>query len=263
MLFEKKKEKKKKKKTKKKRNKTKRNVFLTSINSYFSFVQNSLHLSYEHIINFISVYLRSKLFFVFSLDNDNLQAHICFIGILEEFKRQFDIQKNMPALKKEAPPWTFNPSAVFGRFNAFLKRLSDIEWLFHTVTEFSKLEKIEIGGVMGRSLSSRIVAVYKEFQQLFTAFSTRATDVLEPDDESFVQDCKKFNNSIIDLDSKLAAILCQAFDDCGNFESAFKVHKAFDHYLTIVLILSLLLFLFLILIQFKVYRKNCRRRNNS
>lgn len=143
--------------------------------------------------------------------------------MLEEFKRQFDLQKNMPALKQDTPAWTFNPSAVFGRLNAFLKRLSDIEWLFDTVLEFSKLEKIEIGGLVGRSLSTRIVAVYKEFQQLFQAFSTRATDVLEPDDESFVQDCEKFSESIVDLDSKLAAILCQAFDDCGNLESTFKV----------------------------------------
>ena len=134
-------------------------------------------------------------------------------------------------MREEAPPWTFNPSAVFDRLNAFLKRLTDIEWLFDTVLEFTKLEKIEIGGIMGRSLSLRIVAVFKEFQQLFTAFTTRAADVLEPDDESFVQDCKKFSNSILDLDSKLAAILCQAFDDCGNLESVFKVSKKNKFYL--------------------------------
>ncbi|XP_058791425.1 dynein beta chain, ciliary [Phymastichus coffea] len=143
--------------------------------------------------------------------------------VLREFKYQFEHHKNMPALRKEAPPWTFNPNAVFGRLNAFLKRLSDIEWLFDTVLEFSKLEKIEIGGVMGRSLSTRITGVYKEFQQLFAAFSTRGNDVLEPDDETFVQDCKKFSEAIVDLDSKLAAILCQAFDDCANLESTFKL----------------------------------------
>lgn len=121
------------------------------------------------------------------------------------------------------PPWNFNPSAVFHRLDAFLKRLADIEWLFDTVLEFSKLEKIEIGGILGRSLSARIVAVFKEFQQLFASFSARANDVLEPDDESFAVDCAKFSESITELDSKLAAILCQAFDDCGNLESAFKV----------------------------------------
>ncbi|XP_076651244.1 dynein beta chain, ciliary-like [Halictus rubicundus] len=144
-------------------------------------------------------------------------------GVLEEFRRQFELRKDMPAMKPHAPPWTFNSSAVFGRLDAFLKRLADIEWLFNTVMEFSKLEKIEIGGILGRSLSSRIINVYKEFQQLFVSFTVRANDALEPDDESFTVDCQKFNEAITDLDSKLAAILCQAFDDCGNLESVFKV----------------------------------------
>ncbi|XP_063983406.1 dynein beta chain, ciliary [Diachasmimorpha longicaudata] len=144
-------------------------------------------------------------------------------GILEEFKYQFERAKHQPGLKEESPPWTFNSSAVFTRLDAFLKRLSDIEWLFNTVIEFSKLEKIEIGGVLGRSLSARIVGVFKEFQALFASFSARASDVLEPDDESFAVDCAKFGESITDLDSKLAAILCQAFDDCSNLESAFKL----------------------------------------
>ena len=129
----------------------------------------------------------------------------------------------MPGMKPEAPPWTFNPNVVFIRLDAFLKRLADIQWLFDTVLEFSKLEKVEIGGILGRSLSARIVGVYKEFQQLFSSFTTRSTDVLEPDDESFGADCEKFTESITDLDSKLAAILCQAFDDCDNLESIFKV----------------------------------------
>ncbi|KYN05431.1 Dynein beta chain, ciliary [Cyphomyrmex costatus] len=144
-------------------------------------------------------------------------------GVLEEFKRQFELRKHMPGLKPEAPPWTFNSTAVFTRLDAFLKRLADIEWLFDTVLEFSKLEKIEIGGILGRSLSARIISVFKEFQQLFVSFTVRASDVLEPDDESFVIDCTKFAASITDLDSKLAAILCQAFDDCGNLESVFKL----------------------------------------
>jgi len=153
----------------------------------------------------------------FQSDGGNLQS-----GVLEEFKEQFERRKHMPGLKPEAPPWTFNSIAVFARLDAFLKRLADIEWLFETVLEFSKLEKIEIGGILGRSLSARIISVFREFQQLFVAFTVRASDVLEPDDESFVADCAKFADSIIDLDSKLAAILCQAFDDCGNLESVFK-----------------------------------------
>lgn len=157
-------------------------------------------------------------------DNTSFLKRNFFTGVLEEFKRQFELGKDTPAMKPDAPSWTFNSSAVFTRLDAFLKRLTDIEWLFNTVMEFSKLEKIEIGGILGGSLSTRIINVYKEFQQLFMSFTVRANDALEPDDESFTADCRKFNDSITDLDCKLAAILCQAFDDCGNLESVFKVH---------------------------------------
>ena len=89
--------------------------------------------------------------------------------------------------------------------------------------EFLKLEKVEIGGLRGRQLSARISAVYVEFNQSFTAFASKTYDVLDPDDHEFDDDFKSFQNHILELDMKLAASLCQAFDDCFNLESMFKV----------------------------------------
>lgn len=153
-----------------------------------------------------------------------LKIFIVFISeVLDEFKHQFDIQKQKPGNKENTPAWAFNSAAVFSRLDTFLQRLSDIKWLFLTVLEFSKLEKIEIGGVLGRSLSVRIMSVYKDFQHLFAVFTAKAADALEPDDETFSMDCKKFAEAIDGLDSKLAAVFCQAFDDCKNLESVFKV----------------------------------------
>ncbi|XP_012283270.1 dynein beta chain, ciliary [Orussus abietinus] len=146
--------------------------------------------------------------------------------ILEEFKLQFERGKEVPGGRPDAPPWTFNAGAIFQRLDAFLKRLAEVEWLFDTVLEFYKLEKIEIGGIIGRPLTARIGVVFKEFQQLFAAFSAKASDALEPDDQSFAADCEKFKDSIADLDGKLAAILCQAFDNCGNLQGVFKVSKS-------------------------------------
>lgn len=85
------------------------------------------------------------------------------------------------------------------------------------------MEKVEIGGLRGRQLSGRITAVYVEFNQYFTAFASKNYDVLDPDDPTFNNDFAEFQNRILELDMKLAAILCQAFDDCYNLESVFKV----------------------------------------
>lgn len=119
--------------------------------------------------------------------------------------------------------WTFHPKAVFERFNAFLERLSTIQWFFCTVIEFLKLEKVEIGGLKGRQLSSKITAIYVDFNQHFTSFAAKTYDVLDPDDDTFNQDFEIFQQRILELDMKLAAILCQAFDDCHSLESIFKL----------------------------------------
>lgn len=47
--------------------------------------------------------------------------------------------------------------------------------------------------------------------------------VLDPDDPTFNLDFTDFQERILELDMKLAAILCQAFDDCYNLESVFKL----------------------------------------
>lgn len=83
---------------------------------------------------------------------------------------------------------------------------------------------MEIGGLKGRSLSAKITAVSLDFNTYFTQFSAKTYDVLEPDDLSFKVDYVQFQEKILELDLKLAAILCQAFDDCNNLESVFKVN---------------------------------------
>lgn len=150
------------------------------------------------------------------------------VQIIKEFRVLFDQHKdNLESFFKEenrqAIPWTFHPNAVFERFNAFLDRLNTIQWFFCTVIEFLKLEKVEIGGLKGRQLSSRITAIYVEFNQYFAAFASKTYDVLDPDDDTFNTDFADFQDRISELDMKLAAILCEAFDDCYNLESVFKL----------------------------------------
>lgn len=119
--------------------------------------------------------------------------------------------------------WTFHPNAVFERFNAFLERLNTIQWFFSTVIEFLKLEKVEIGGLKGRQLSSKITTIYTDFNQFFSSFAAKTYDVLDPDDPTFEQDFEMFQQRILELDIKLAGIFCQAFHDCHSLESIYKL----------------------------------------
>lgn len=54
---------------------------------------------------------------------------------------------------------------------------------FHTVTELLKLEKIEFGGLRGRSLSELVVEMFSNFQDLVTQLSNKSYDPLDPNNE--------------------------------------------------------------------------------
>lgn len=153
------------------------------------------------------------------------RVNVC-IATFKEFTKIFEYYKtNLGTIfsSNNPNPWNFNPIMVFERFTAFLERLDTIKWFFNTIMEFNKLEKIEIGGIKGRTLSSRITGVSQEFQQCFSMFSGKSYDVLDPDDKSFVTDFETFKQRIFEMDMKLTAILCQAFEDCSNVDSIFKV----------------------------------------
>lgn len=98
---------------------------------------------------------------------------------------------------------------------------------FATSLEFFKLEKVEIGGLKGRLLSTKIAGVFNEFHEAFTVFGSITYDPLDLEDESFVRDYAVFMEKIGDMDHKLAAIFCQAIDDCFSLESIYKVSCIF------------------------------------
>lgn len=86
-----------------------------------------------------------------------------------------------------------------------------------------RLEKVEIGGVKGKVLSSRIVNIFEEFRGEFEKFTNKKYDPLEPSCQEFIVDYNNFNNFVEDLDCRLSSIICQAFDDCNGLTGIFKL----------------------------------------
>ena len=52
-----------------------------------------------------------------------------------------------------------------------------------TAMEFMKLEKIEFGGIKGKMLSSQVVQIFEEFNELYKVFTERSYDSLDPLDD--------------------------------------------------------------------------------
>ena len=98
---------------------------------------------------------------------------------------------------------------------------------FSTAVQFLKLEKVEIGGIRGKALTSNISKVSEEFKDLYSVFSLKTYDSLDPKDEGFIKDNDKFKKKIASLDRKLGAILNRAFEDCIVSESIFKLLHIF------------------------------------
>lgn len=145
---------------------------------------------------------------------------------MKKFRNTFEyFKERLPNyfVDRTVIPWTFHPNVVFERMNRFLDRLNTIQWFFKTVLEFQKLEKIEIGGMKGRVLGGQIRDISAEFDGYFHSFASKSYDVLDPDDETFNEDFKTFQENIIDLDLKLSTVLVESFDNCSTLEGIFKV----------------------------------------
>ncbi|KAG8276504.1 hypothetical protein J6590_063996 [Homalodisca vitripennis] len=94
--------------------------------------------------------------------------------------------------------------------------------------EYSKLEKVEVGGLNGRHLSSKVAAVFDEFNLAFNVFRSVAYDPVEPEDPSFLQDYKVFKEKVLDYDRRMAAISSLAFNECHNCDAIFKMINVWD-----------------------------------
>lgn len=69
--------------------------------------------------------------------------------------------------EKNLQLWTFRPETVFDIFDDFLKRLKQMRDIFEIGNEFTKLDKVEIGGVNGRQINRAILSVtYDPYQYL-------------------------------------------------------------------------------------------------
>ena len=58
-----------------------------------------------------------------------------------------------------------------------------------------RLEKVEIGGVMGKALSTRVMKIFEEFKDEFEKFSNKKYDPLDPKSEVYIF-CWDYNINI-------------------------------------------------------------------
>ncbi|XP_068610643.1 dynein axonemal heavy chain 9 [Brachionichthys hirsutus] len=132
-------------------------------------------------------------------------------------------QRNESSVK----PWDFAPLLVFSAFDQFTDRLKAIQDVLLTAVDLRKLEKLEIGGVRGRTLSLQVQSLHQEFVDAYKSFTEKPYDCLDLSNREYEGDVKEFKLKVDDTERRLGAVFCQAFMDASGLEHAFKAVEMF------------------------------------
>ncbi len=125
-------------------------------------------------------------------------------------------------------PWRVQNTALFPRLDSFLERCHDLLDLCKTVVQFQKLEKVEIGGNKGRTLSASVYQIYSDFTSVLEGFKKLPYDVLDVETKQFDDDFYEFRCQIKELERRLGSVLNQGFEDCATVFAAFKLIESFE-----------------------------------
>lgn len=149
------------------------------------------------------------------------------IDQLQLFLTSFkNVRNNLESYFKEDVepiPWNFHQRTVFQRLMDFIERLLLVDSILVAALEFGKLEKVEFAGIRGRLLSQRCTEIFDEFKTSYSVFSNIQYELLTPEVNNIIGDYNEFFTKCEELDRRLAAIFEQAFDECYNLESTFKL----------------------------------------
>lgn len=149
------------------------------------------------------------------------------LDIIAKFKEAFFEYK---AQAKDS--WNITTNALFVRLDAFSERCQDIQHFTTTIVQFSKLNKIEIGGTKGKTLTTSVKQIHTEFLQAVEEFKKVSYDIMNVSAKEFDDDFYEFRCKIKELERRLASILTQGFDDSDTIYGRFKLLESFEGLLT-------------------------------
>uniref|UniRef100_A0AAX7TU92 Dynein axonemal heavy chain 17 n=1 Tax=Astatotilapia calliptera TaxID=8154 RepID=A0AAX7TU92_ASTCA len=163
--------------------------------------------------------------------SETLQKIQTTLEVLILFKSTYeDRRANLRQYQKNGSlvrPWDFSPLLIFSGLDRFVNRVKIIKDILLTAVDLLKLEKLEIGGVRGRALSQQVQQLQQEFTDTYKFFTEKPYDCLDVNNMEFEEDVRQFKLKVDDIDRRLGAIFCQAFDDAFSLEHAFKVLDMF------------------------------------
>mmetsp|Transcript_26845 Transcript_26845/g.4867 ORF Transcript_26845/g.4867 Transcript_26845/m.4867 type:complete len:262 (+) Transcript_26845:882-1667(+) len=145
------------------------------------------------------------------------------LDIIAKFKEAYYEYKS-----RANDTWNITTNALFVRLDAFAERCQDIQHLTNTIVQFMKLDKIDIGGTKGETLTDSVKQIYKEFLDAVEEFRSVEYNIMDVSKKEFDDDFYEFRLKIKELERRLASILTQGFDDCDTIYGRFKLLDSFE-----------------------------------
>lgn len=149
------------------------------------------------------------------------------LQICTAFKDAYVVYRDLAA-SKGGEGWKMKNDALFARLDAFRERCRDALDFTRTVIQYTKLERVEIGGTKGRTLSACVVAVYEEFNSAVDVFKSVNYDIMDVDEHEFDEDFLTFRQTVRNLDRRLGSLLGTSFDDWDTMQMRLKLFDNFD-----------------------------------
>ena len=100
--------------------------------------------------------------------------------------------------------------------------------LTSTIVQFSRLEKIEIGGTKGKTLTTTVQQTYNDFQNAVLSIQNVKYDIMNVNAKQFDDDFYEFRCKIKELERRLGSVLTQGFDDSITIQGRFKLLDSFE-----------------------------------
>jgi dynein heavy chain len=151
------------------------------------------------------------------------------VHITSSFKRHYSKYKDLAAENGKSDGWSgINAGSAFSRLDSFLGRVKDTLDFARTVVHYLKLERVDIGGTRGKTLTATVQAIYEEFKVAVTTFQSVDYDIMDVSITKFDEDFYLFKNTVRELDRRLGSVLTSSFEDLDTIQGRVKLFDIFE-----------------------------------
>ena len=146
------------------------------------------------------------------------KLQVC-IHLYRDYQAFFHKTKRRIQTTPDEKPFEFSEMYIFGKFEAFCKRLEKIINIVDTVEHFSVLTRSRIEGIEVHG---------KKFSDIFNTIKKKTYDFLDPRKMDFDQDYENFQNQIFQLEKALQAFLDKSFTNIRTVSDALRLMRRFE-----------------------------------